>query len=353
MNLIDYVSYYGDYSFDERKFNEVDNLVFATLSYVDFENIIPKKGITIEKASEKFFETYDEKERNIIAVRQGIKLLKEVAKTKRYKDIMMLNYIYIANDVSQFSVVSFRINSKLYYVSFEGTDEVLASWEEDCKMAYSFPVDAHVYSKNYLNKNFTFKRCELIIGGHSKGGNLALVSSMYCNKLVKRKIKAIYSNDGQGLRKAQIESKQYESIESRYIHIIPNYSIIGLLLRHTDKNIVIKSNKKGFLAHDPLSWQVSYDHFEKEKLSRSSKVFDEGFSKWLDKYDDERRKLFVKEVFKIFYENNLKTVNEIGLNKDLIFSMIKTSKNLDPIVKEMGLDLIKVITKTNLEYPWF
>ncbi len=107
------------------------------------------------------------------------------------------------------------------------------------------------------------------------------------------------------------------------------------------------------MAHSAMTWQVSFDHLEKTVLSRSSKVFDEGFSKWLDKYDDEKRKKFVKEVFKIFYENDIKNLNEIKLKKDLIFGMVKTSKRLDPIVKEMAIDLIKVISKTNLEYPWF
>ena len=355
MNIMDYISYYGNYSFEEKEFNEVDNIIFSVLSYVDYSGIVSnnRKGIKLSEVARIFFLEFDEKKKELLAIREGIDLLKAVSTSKRFKDIVMSNYLYIGNSESQFSVVSFKINKKLYYVSFEGTDELLSGWEEDCKMAYSFPVEAHVYSKNYLNKNFTFKNCEIIVGGHSKGGNLSLVSSMYCNKIVKKKIKKIYSNDGQGLRLAQIESKQYKSIEKKYIHIIPNYSIVGLLLRHKDNYVVVKSNKKGFLAHSALTWQVSYDHLEKANLSRSSKVFDEGFSKWLDKYDDEKRKLFVKEVFKIFYNNNLKDLNELSLKKDLIFGMIKTSKTLNPIVKEMALDLIKVITKTNLEYPWF
>ena len=355
MNIFDYVLYYGKYSFEEKAFNEVDNIIFSVLSYVDYSGIVSstKKGIKISEASRIFFSEYDKNKKRLLAVREGIDLLKAVSNSKRYKDIIMSNYLYVGNKESQFSVVSFKINKKLYYVSFEGTDELLSGWEEDCKMAYDFPVEAHVYSKNYLNKNYTFKNCEIIVGGHSKGGNLALVSSMYCNPIVKKKIKKVYSNDGQGLRLAQIESKQYKSIENRYIHIIPNYSIVGLLLIHRNNYTVVKSNKKGFMAHSAVTWQVSFDHLEKANLSRSSKVFDEGFSKWLDKYDDEKRKVFVKEVFKIFYNNNIRDLNELSLKKDLIFGMIRTSKTLDPLVKEMALDLIKVITKTNLEYPWF
>ena len=201
----------------------------------------------------------------------------------------MYNYEYVGDEASQFSCVTFEINKKLLYVAYEGTDQLISGWEEDCKMAYEFPVKAHVLAKNYLRR-FIFTSSKIIIGGHSKGGNLALVASMYCNYFVKRKIIKIYSNDGQGLRKSQLESKYYSKIEDRYVHIIPNNSIVGLLLRHKNNYIVVKSSKTGILAHDATTWLVEDDHFKYDKLSRLSRVFDEGFSNWLNMYDDEKEK---------------------------------------------------------------
>ena len=358
MNIFDYTKYYCDYTFSDKSFNEVDNVIFSMLAYNNFEGIVKKNEknkVTIEEASKLFFEKYtiEEIKNNILAVREASKLLKLVSKTKRFKDIKMSNYTYVSNSNCQFSAVTFNLYDNTYYVAFEGTDELLSGWQEDCEMAYKFPVEAHTLSKKYLDKHFTVKRCNLIIGGHSKGGNLAMVSAMYANYFVKNKIIKVYSNDGQGLRKAQIDSKFYKKIEDKFIHIIPNYSIVGLLLRHTDNYIVVKSNKKGLLAHDATTWQVSYDHFEKEKLSRFSKVFDEGFSTWLDKYDDEKRRLFVKNVFKIIKENNIESLTEVRLKKELIENVLKSSKNIDPLVKEMLVDLLKVVNKTNLEYPLF
>ena len=95
------------------------------------------------------------------------------------------------------------------------------------------------------------------------------------------------------------------------------------------------------------------NHLEKEVLSRSSKVFDEGFTRWLDKYDDEKRKLFVTEIFKVMKENNIKDLMEIQLKKDLILNVVKQSKEINQLVKEMTIELFKVIAKTNLEYPLF
>ena len=352
MNIVDYISYYGRHTFDDKEFNEVDNLIFSMLSYVDYSDIF-RKDITIGEAGELYIEKHGDKKYVLSSINDGIEVLKGVYKSNRFKDIVMSNYYYDANEKSQFSAVTFKINKRLYYVSFEGTDSLLSGWEEDCRMAYKFPVKAHLKAIDYLNRNFLLKHCDLIVGGHSKGGNLALVASMYASIIVKRKIKTIYSNDGQGLRKAQINSKFYKSIRDRYIHIIPNYSVVGLLLRNEDNYVVVKSNKKGFFSHSGLTWQVSYDHLEKEHLSRFSKVFDDGFSKWLDKYDDEKRKMFVEEVFKLFYENDIKSIEEIKLNKEFLITLFNTSKTLDESVKEMAKDLIKVIAKTNLEYPLF
>lgn len=355
MNLFDYANYFGEYSFKDRPFNEVDNLVFACLSYVDFNGVVKKsrETITIKDAYEVFKEVYKPRKREILAVKNAVKLFEAIKDTKRFGNVEMANYTYVGDDNAQFSAITFMMDKKNYYVAFEGTDSLISGWEEDCKMAYHFPVEAHVLAKNYLDKNFTMKKCNIIVGGHSKGGNLALVASMYANFFVKKKIKTIYSNDGQGLRKAQIESKFYDKIASRFIHIIPNYSIVGLLLRHKDDYIVCKSNKKGFLAHDLLTWQVSYDHLEKEKLSRSSKVFDEGFTRWLDKYDDEKRKMFVKEIFDVMRKNGIKDLTEIEIKKELILNVVKQSKEINPMVKEMTIELFKVIGKTNFEYPLF
>ena len=355
MNIFDYVKYFGDYTFKDRPFNEVDNIIFSCLAYADFNGVVKesREKIRIEDAYERFKKTFKTRKKEMLAVKVATQLFKELYNTKRFKDVELANYSYVGNDESQFSAITFMMDKKNYYVAFEGTDSLTSGWEEDCVMAYHFPVEAQVLAKKYLDKFFTMKNCNLIVGGHSKGGNLALVSSMYANYFVKKKIKKIYSNDGQGLRKAQIESKFYSKIEDRFVHIIPNYAIVGLFLRHNNDYVVVKSNKKGFMAHDLATWQVSYDHLEKDKLSRSSLVFDEGFSKWLDKYDDEKRKLFVKEFFNILKENGIKDIMEIKIKKELIINIVKQSKELNPLVREMAIELFKVLGKTNFEYPLF
>ena len=357
MNIFDYVDYYKDYTFLDKGFNEVDNVIFSTLAYVDYNFIVStdkSNKLTIKEVSDKYFSIHKKMEKiNMTAVKEAIKLLKKVKDTIRYKDILMYSYRYIGNDESQFSALTFQINENICYVAFEGTDQLISGWKEDCKMAYEFPVKAHKYATKYLNHNFLFSNKKIIVGGHSKGGNLALVSSMCCNYFVKNKIINVYSNDGQGLRKAQIENNKYASIENKFIHIIPQYSIVGLLLRHDQNYTVIHSTKVGALAHCTSYWKIENDHFIRDELSPFSKVLDKGIITWLDKYDDKKREKFVNSIFKILEENNVQSLLQLRKELKLLFKIAKSSKDLDPIVFEMLKDLIKIINDTNKEYLWF
>lgn len=357
MNIFDYVDKSKDYTFKDKDFNEVDNVIFSTLAYIDYNFIVSlnkRNKITLGEAAYKYFSSFDKKKNklNIIATKEAIKLLDKVKDTIRYKDILMYSYRYIGNEDSQFSAITFEINKDLCYVAFEGTDQLISGWKEDCKLAYMFPVESHKYAIKYLNHNFLFSNKKIMVGGHSKGGNLALVSSMYCNYFVRNKITNIYNNDGPGLRKAQIESKKYELIKDKLISIIPQFSIVGLLLRHDENYTVIHSVRMGAIAHCTSYWKVENDHFVRDQLSKFSKVLDDGIIRWLDKYDDEKRERFVNSIFKTIEENNIKSIVQIKRNKKLILKILKSSKSLDPIVTDMIKDLIKIINKTNKEYLW-
>lgn len=356
-DCFDYVEYYGDYTFEEKEFNEVDNVIFSMLAYIDYSDIVSEDSNekkSISEVAKEYFSKYTKEDINnhISGMKTAINLLKVVSDKKRYKDILVFNYLYNGTAESQFSAITFDLGKKTYYVAFEGTDTLISAWEEDCKMSYMFPVEAHKKAKKYLRK-YTFKNAKLIVGGHSKGGNLALVGSMYTNFLVRWKIKKVYSNDGQGLREEQINSRRYRKIKKKYIHIIPNSSIVGLFLRHDNDYIVVKSNMPGLLSHDARTWQVDFNSFTRTKLSRFSNVFDEGFSKWLDNYDEEERRLFVESIFDVLRDNNIDTLMQFKDNYRLIISVLKTSKKIDPKVKDMTRDLVRVINKTNLEYPLF
>lgn len=291
MNLISYIEKYGNKTFLDKPLNGVDKLILSNLSYVDFKHIVSKNSfikIRLEDAAEEFFSNKYDQGKKILAVKGGIKLLKAMYKTKRYKDLLLFNYEMIVNDIEQFSALSIEVSPKLIYVSFEGTDDLVIGWKEDFEMCYKFPVKSQRSAINYMNAHFTFKDCKLILGGHSKGGDLALVAAMYSNFLVKNKIIEIYSYDGPGLLEEQLNSARYKKIEDRFTHIIPNNSVVGLMLYST-KNRVIKTNYVGVLSHFALNWQVDENDLIDDNLKQSSIDLKDRMDKWLEKYNKEEK----------------------------------------------------------------
>lgn len=349
ISLFNYIEKYGDFSFTEKEFNEVDNAIFSALTYINFSDIVPSKKNcykSLKDAALEFFAKYSKKElaNNILAIKEAIKLFDKIKDFKRYQDVLLYNYVSKKDDAKQFSAMCIKVSKNLIYVSYEGTDELISGWKEDFELAYKFPVPAHIEAINYLNKSIKLSTKNVIVGGHSKGGNLALVASMYTKFWIRNKIVKIYSNDGPGLLQEELKSKKLQKVIHKYVHIIPNYSIVGQILHHPENNRIIQSNKKGILAHDFLTWQVENDHFVLSKLSNSSIKFKNITDKWLQEYTKEAKQNFIKELFDIFKRENVASLLDIKSQKiSGIIGLIKESKKLDSQSKKMFKDFLTLI----------
>ena len=266
---------------------------------------------------------------------------------ERYKNILVYNYEYISNKNCQFGAISFDLDEDTSYIAYEGTDDLISGWREDCLIAYKFPVPSQTLAIKYLNK-YTLRRKKLIVGGHSKGGNLALVASMHCNFLVKRKIINIYSNDGLGIRKEELNSKKYSSIKTRVIKLIPGYSVVGHLLYSDDNYEIIYSTKKSQSSHNPGTWIVEEDKFKRGEVSRFCKVLKRAIDKWASKYSEEEKMKLIDSVFYICDSNELVSLREIKIK--LLAKMIMDSRLIDSDVKEMFKELYKTVIEVNKNY---
>ena len=338
-----YIKEYGDKTFNEEKFNEIDNVILSSVVYLNFDGIVPKnkKSISLCEAGNIFLYKYNYFDVSKLGIAQKVsyKILKQIVNTKRYKDIQMYNYKYIWDTDTQFGAVCFKVKKKFIYVAFEGTDNLLSGWKEDFQMAYEFPVPSQKLAVKYLNENIKLFDKNIIVGGHSKGGNLALVSSMYCKNRINKKIKRIYSNDGPGLKKEQIESENYSKVRDRLIHLVPNYSYVGVLLRN-DKFTVIKTNRKDFMAHAVSSWQVNKNEFIRENLSSISDSFRKSLLKWLDEHDLNQREKMISTVFKTLEESGIKNLNDFFNLKNAI-TVIRNINNIDEETKNLVISLIE------------
>ena len=346
MNLFSYIDKYGYYTFDEVSFTEIDSVILSMLSYLELENIVSRSIYNPKKLSVvgyEYFKNYNKKEKKVLSVKRAIKILSYIKDTRRYGNLLLYNYLYEANDDKQFGALTIEINNKLVFVSFEGTDHLISGWKEDFMMSYMFPVSSQKRAIDYINRNFLFRRKKIILGGHSKGGNLALVAGMYANFLVKDKIISIYNNDGPGLLEEQYKSVYYKNIKDKLIHIVPNYSIFGLLLCHGDNLEVVRSYRRSIFSHDPTTWVVNDDKFERISLSQFSKLIDEKIDRWLDNYSLEERKIFVLALFNVFDKVGINSLVDVINNKRIVLKIISETREIDEKSANMLRDFFKII----------
>lgn len=353
MTILDYINQYQNQTFDEVSFNEVDNVIFSSLSYLDFDGIVCKHSyskIPLCEAAHIYFSDYYIKKKNMMkAYQQAIKILQAIQDTKRYGNLLLYNYSYIGDSKQQFSAITIEIDPKLIYVSYEGTDHLVSGWKEDFEMAYLFPVASQRRAIRYLDR-FTVSDKRIILGGHSKGGNLALVAGMFSNMAVRSKIIRIYSNDGPGLRKMQFDTLRYQEVSKKLVSIIPNYSFVGLLLRHSHHYKVVLSDRKGFLSHELLSWQVEGQQFQSAELSTFSKILDKSMAEWLNRYNDQQRRRFTEAIFDIFARANIHNLMDIMDHKKLILKLIFESRGVDKTTKKMVREFIWFIFEYTKDY---
>lgn len=355
-NILDYLDWRGDLTFDQAPFNEVDNLLLSQLVYVDLAGIVPgpesKEKIRIAEASRIFFATHDEQKilEKISMTKTAMYVLKKMAESERYKDALLGGYV---NDISieeqsQFAVVCAYLGDRSLFVAFSGTDDTIVGWRENFNMGYLDATPGQRKAVDYLNRMVGIGQWKVRVGGHSKGGNLAVYASVHCRSIIKRKIISVYSNDGPGFSQEMVDSEAYQEMVPKIRTIIPESSIVGLLLEHEEEFQVVKSTNVGVGQHDAMSWEVLGTHFVyTDKVAEQSLLLDETMKTWLVELDATQREIIVDAIFEMLDELNIRTVDDFTHLKFAdLQEANKLRKNLPPETQELLGHALKLLVKT-------
>ena len=97
----------------------------------------------------------------------------------------------------------------------------------------------------------------------------------------------------------RMEGEGYRRILPRVVSIIPDTSVIGMLMESMTAPKVVKSTASGMLQHDGFTWAAERDRFTPATLSRTSRLISETLSGWMDMTDDESRKAMTETVFRL------------------------------------------------------
>ena len=347
---MDYISWRGDLSLEQSQFNEVDNLILACFSYVNLDGIpavTKQKGIGLKKLTEEFMKlhTMKELEADKSFIRLAPFMMMEMAKSVRFGKCVVRNYV---NDIvmeaeQQFAAMEIVLEDGTSYVSFRGTDDTIIGWKEDFNLSTGV-VPAQKRAIEYLQKISEHTDGMLRVGGHSKGGNLAIYGSVMC-KSAHEKILEIYSNDGPGFSREFQELPETKEMMPKIIRIIPEYSIIGTLLEHEKEPVIVASSSKGLLQHDGFSWEVQGPALvRRDSLNKTALRFIEILHKWIDGMDTEQKRLLIEDLFATLQASGYENLSEVqsgGLKS--LAAMVKRVEKFAPESRGMMQELLAAI----------
>lgn len=303
--ILNYLQEYGDVTLAEKPMNDVDSLILCQLSYLKFDGMVSdvrRNGPFVTLKQIREHKDYEKLYADTRYEKVNRALFEGLLTGKRFCNIRLNCYISMLfkESETQFSAITVLLEDGTMYIAFRGTDETIVGWKEDFNMAYLSPVPSQEYSVRYLNQVSDMLQRPFYVGGHSKGGNLAVYSAMNCKKQVQQRILKIYSMDGPGFRPEILRKGDYEVIEARIVKILPRSSVIGMLF-NTDRHYrVVESKTIGLAQHDPYTWVVTEDRFsEVEDIWRRRKKMDAVVNEWIFSLNKYQLQILVDTLYKV------------------------------------------------------
>lgn len=369
MNITEYTEKYSGVTLDKMPLNCVDSLVLSQLSYLKFEGIpelyAKKDGISLKEiAKSKYVKNLYLDERY---ASDNTALFNAVASSKRFGNILMKDFVNIIDDdwQIQFSAMTFVFDNNTTYIAFRGTDDNLVGWQENLGMIYNTPIPAQKEAVKYLRNVSKKIKGDFYIGGHSKGGNLAVYSSMNVNKAIQSRIICIFSHDGPGFIPKVIENSNFENIKHKINKTVPKSSIVGMLMTTVENYEVVVCNKIGMSQHYPFNWVIEENDFKHaDKIDKSYYLKDKAVNLWALNLTPSQVEYLSTEIFGIFDKAGITNLNDIQSNLTGLLSSIRnlistmneideeTKKKMDDIFKNLSdifIDVMKEDVNTTLE----
>ena len=359
-NLLDYLDWRGDLTLAQDPFNEVDNLILAEVSFVDFSGVVPPPGmgesVPLRTAAEAFFARFPEGEKidmGVLVPDAIPDMLRKMAASRRFGDMGLNCFVdwLDAERGEQFAALTVETGDGRLYLSFRGTDDTLAGWKEDFDLSWLPEVPAQKKAAQYAAEVARqYPRRRLLLGGHSKGGNLAVYAGVFCPAAVQRRIDTVWSNDGPGFRDDFAELPQHRRIGDRIVSIVPKSSVVGMLLEHEEDYTVVDSDQLGFLQHDGFSWQVLGNRFVTlRQVTRQAHLSDLELRAWVRTMTPEQRGAFVDALFTVLTASGAATLTDLKADSfKAVGAMVRAMKDLDKETRDGLLQFLGLLFRSNL-----
>lgn len=308
-NMLTFVENYRNTDFTQMPFSVVDSLILSQVSYSDYSNS-PFVLKEFSVALSHFYKNCDvETILTHTMMKDGDRLLiKSLKLGGRHGDLRASNFVDIVDekDGIQFSAILFELGNDEYYIAFRGTDNTVAGWKEDMNLTHLDKIPAQKAALQYALNIFGEFAGNFYIGGHSKGGNLAVYVAMNLPSPYKERLLEVHNFDGPGFMEEVYQSSKYQGIRSLVHKYVPESSVIGMLWERDDNYIVIQSGEKGLLQHDPYSWLIRDKEFiQSDDVDSYAKYWKRALEHWIEELSFEERERLIDIIFDMILETGI------------------------------------------------
>ena len=321
---------------DERPLGDVDSLVLSCLSYYRLPQEASRARTHEGMALGELFraEWFEPMTRGLWDPEGLVRLLAAAVASPRLRGLRVSDYEddFSEAQEKQFSACTLRLPGGGAYVSFRGTDNTLVGWKEDFNMAFETGVPSQLAAVRYLERVAPSVDGPLYLGGHSKGGNLAVYAAARCPGELAARIERVFSHDGPGFTSEALADEAWRERAHLVSKTVPHSSVIGMLFERQEDYAVVESSTTALAQHDPFSWVVEgADFVRHEGLARGASFLDESLNQWIASMTHAEREGFVDALFSVFAAGGEDTFGELGERwQTSVPAMLREVARLEP-----------------------
>ena len=331
-NIIDYVERRGGVPFAQLPLTEVDALVLSTLAYMPLGIAVSGEfdgGVPLSQVAQALLgcDACSKRAGNTLA--HDRQLLRAIAKSERFGGVRATGFVELYDEAAQeqFSAVTFLAGDEIL-VAFRGTDGTIVGWKEDFNMSFEREVPAQRSAVDYAQRAHRALGRPMTLAGHSKGGNLAAYAALFADDQTRRAIRMAYNFDGPGFNDLAV-ARRAADVASRIRTIVPQGSLVGMLLWHSEPFSIVHSDGTGVLQHDPYTWQVMGGRFvPADTRSLGSRYADATVRDWLANLPTATRKKAIDGIYELISSPRDRELSDL-LDAQSLFSILHRMTTID------------------------
>lgn len=331
-NIIDYINHTHE-SFIEKPFGMLDAFVCSLCSYFLFENTPASQSSRAVLLAQALGTLSPECLSNLFWFDEWAPRFRDaLLANPRYASLRVSDAVSVLNthDYGQFAACCLHVPDGSLFLSFRGTDNTITGWEENLAMAVLEKTAAQTEAGKWA-WNTVRHWCRAAeqgnwqpflpivrLGGHSKGGNLALYAGLSMSGGYSDQLVRLYNFDGPGLTPSFMEEVKQRPDKRALLEcctkVVPSYSVFGMLFNSEAVPLVVRSTERGVMQHMPFSWVVAGDEFEWSRGEHPlTRINDRAFNTWLANLSLEDRMTFLSVLFGIMeYASPHNSVEELA-----------------------------------------